>query len=177
MAGGVGGGSWSPGRVCWCNVSILGTHLRHTKVIKHCSMTFTTVISLLDTGFVIPPCQPQNRANDMTSQNILYLMNHRLDWCQYRLKLKPTYYSIIHEFLLIFQLYLTALLINLFSIAKHWHGFEGYCTTNPLSRCRTILPRCHLRRQERRIWPCTQRRKSLSPNRNPLLLPTQSLCT
>ena len=116
-------------RVHWCNVSILGTHLRHTKVIKHCSMTFTTVISLLDTGFVIPPCQPQNRANDMTSQNILYLMNHWLDWCQYRLKLKPTYYSIIHEFLLIFQLYLTALLINLFSIAKHWHGFEGYCNS------------------------------------------------
>src|SRR6266576_5804562 len=32
-------------------------------------------------------------------------------------------------------------------------------TTNPLSRRRTILSRCHLRRQERRIWPYTKRRK------------------
>ena len=50
-------------------------------------------------------------------------------------------------------------------------------TTNPLSRCRTILPWCHLRRQERRIRPCTERRKSLSPSHDPFLLPTEPLCT
>ena len=127
MPGGVGGGIWSPGRVCWCNVNILGTHLRHTIVVKHCSMTFTTVIWLLDTGFAIPPCRPQNRSNDMASQTILYLMNHWLNWCQYRLKLKPTCYSIICEFLPILQFYHTAWLINLCRMVKHWNGFEGYC--------------------------------------------------
>ena len=78
-------------------------------------------------GFGITPCQPQNCSNGIASQTIWYLMNHSLDWHQYMLKLKLGCYSISYQFLLIIWIFLIVWLVNLFKMANHWNGFEGYC--------------------------------------------------